>query len=144
SYLSLYYYILFLHDALLIVFVMFLSVLIMMFAVMPMITEASTEEYSKEELKEIQKMEEEMKFYFEVVGEFDEQGAYVIKDEELLLEKVAEGDQNAIDLYELSQLTSENEIPSYEMYGAASFGKCVVNKFAKSYGNVARQFLTGA
>src|SRR5699024_12005806 len=84
SYLSLYYYILFLHDALLIVFVMFLSVLMMMFAVMPMITEASTEEYSKEELKEIQKMEEEMKFYFEVVGEFDEQGAYVIKDEELL------------------------------------------------------------
>ena len=125
-------------------FVMFLSVLLLAFAVSPSISQASAIEYSKEDLKEIQKMEQELKFYFEVVGEFDDMGNYIVKDENLLLEKVAAGEENAIALYELSQLVKDSDTPSYEVYSAASFGTCVVDKFIGSYGNIARQFMTGA
>lgn len=120
----------------------FLSVMMLMFTVMPGVSEASS--YSKEDLIEIKKMEEELRFYFEEVGEFNDYGEYIVKDETLFFEKVEAGDPNALALYELLQLTSENTSPTYEIQSATSFAKCVGNKFVNSYGNIARQFMTGA
>ncbi|MBP3039295.1 hypothetical protein J9303_07280 [Bacillaceae bacterium Marseille-Q3522] len=86
------------------------------------------------------KISEELQFYFETVGEFNENGEYVIKNEQLLRKRIEEGDSNAYKLYELSKLKYES---SYGTNGAYEFGKCVVNKFIGSYGNIARQFLNG-
>ncbi|GIO23014.1 hypothetical protein J11TS1_15950 [Oceanobacillus sp. J11TS1] len=47
-----------------------------------------------------------------------------------------EGEENAAIVYELAQTTADSSIGEDEVgtQSAASFAKCVVNKFANSYG----------
>src|SRR5690554_3010942 len=51
-----------------------------------------------------QEIKMELEFYFDRIGEFDENGNYVIKDEELLKKQIESGDEIATQLYELSKL----------------------------------------
>lgn len=89
-----------------------------------------------------QEIKMELEFYFDRIGEFDENGNYVIKDEELLKKQIESGDEIATQLYELSKLNHSE--PLVGINGASEFATCVVNKFANSYGTIARQFATGA
>ncbi|CUX95618.1 MULTISPECIES: hypothetical protein [Bacillus] len=95
---------------------------------------ATSDEVSQKELAGI------LKFYFDKVGELTDEG-YVIKDKELFDAKVFAGDPAAIKLKELIQADSE---PTFQVASATTFGKCVVNKMVSSYGNIARQWLTGS
>ncbi|MBP1082304.1 MULTISPECIES: hypothetical protein [Bacillus] len=101
--------------------------------------------------KELEKV---LKFYFEEVGEFTDEG-YKVKVKELFNAKVSTGDPAAVRLKELMQTDSvssgscqKSEVAGattsdFQDASATSFGKCVVNKMANSYGNIARQWLQG-
>lgn len=121
--------------------IVFLSLVMLMSIITPSISAATNNEKTMDS-EAIKKAEQELKFYFETVGEFDENGKYIIKNHKLFQEKLDEKDPNAIKLEELSKLNYDESM--IQPYGATSFAKCVVNKFVHSYGNIARQFMNGA
>lgn len=116
--------------------ILILTTVMLIAFVTPQIS-ASDSEFSPNELKEINKISKQLQIYFEEVGELTENG-YIVKNEELLKARIDAGDSTAIMIYEFIQLRS---IP---VLNATAFGKCVVDKFANSYGTIARQFLNGA
>jgi hypothetical protein len=124
--------------------ILFLATLMVVFHVSPSVSKADTVDLS--DLEEMERMSDELEFYFDVIGEFSENGDYIIKNEELLKELIDAGDPNALEVYELSKLSHDSFNPDFEneMNSAATFGKCVVNKMISSYGNIARQFLNGS
>ncbi|MGN9866366.1 hypothetical protein [Bacillus swezeyi] len=109
------------------------------------LAKAQEVDFSASELKEINKISEELKFYFEEVGEVDSNGVYRIKNMELLKERSQAGDTTATNVLEIYQDTSVNkESHGISTRSAKAFAKCVVGKFQESYGYIARGFLTGA
>ncbi|UOQ47258.1 hypothetical protein MUN88_14415 [Gracilibacillus caseinilyticus] len=64
---------------------------------------------------------------------------------ELLKEKINSGDEIAKNIYEIYTSTyGESQSDMVTINSATDFGKCVVGKFADSYGSIARGILTGA
>ncbi|MGE6632467.1 hypothetical protein [Bacillus sp. NPDC077027] len=86
----------------------------------------------------IEDLEATLKFYFDEIGELTDNG-YVIKDEDAFNAKILMGDPAALKLKELI-----SQEPALSTASATSFAKCVVNKMVGSYGNIARQWLSGA
>ncbi|WII38590.1 hypothetical protein [Paenibacillus thiaminolyticus] len=118
------------------------AVMVMGFS-LPHVAQASESAYSAEEMREINKIQEELRFYFEEVGELTEQG-YVVKNEKLFQERLTAGDPSAIKLTQFMATKYYSGAADIQPMGVADFGKCVVNKFVDSYGTIARGFLTGA
>lgn len=98
----------------------------------------SDENFTTEELEQIDKIAMDLKFYFEEAGEFTEQG-YVVKNEALFQERIKNGDESAERI-----LASVRENEMVNASSSTTFAKCVVDKFADSWGNVARAWTTGA
>ncbi|SFJ73479.1 MULTISPECIES: hypothetical protein [unclassified Bacillus (in: firmicutes)] len=88
-------------------------------------------------------IEKDLKFYFEEVGELTEYG-YKITNPALFQEKISANDPTAMNIAEIIGYNQYNKYDKEIQRSAASFGKCVANKFINSYGSIARQFLTGA
>ncbi|AAU20284.1 hypothetical protein [Bacillus cereus] len=100
-----------------------------------------------EQQQEVDKLaievEKDLRFYFEEIGELTESG-YKITNPALLQEKISANDQTAINIAEIIGYSEYNKYDKEIQRSAASFGKCIANKFINSYGNIARQFLSGA
>lgn len=123
--------------------VLLLVVVMVMGFSSPYVAQASESMYSAEEMREINKIQEELRFYFEEVGELTEQG-YVVKNEKLFQDRLNAGESSALEISEFIKINYYSGAADIQPMGVADFGKCVVNKFVDSYGTIARQFLTGA
>lgn len=119
--------------------ILILTTILFLTLVTPSVS-ANNAEFSPEEQKEINKISENLRFYFEEVGELTENG-YVVKNAALLQERIAAKDSTAIMIYEFFQLGPK---PAFQTLGVTDFAKCIVNKLVGSYGSIARQFLNGA
>lgn len=100
--------------------------------------------YTEDELKQIEDIEKDLKFYLEEAGQLTENG-YEITDYEAIQERIDNGDKEAQRVLELSEqqddvVNNQNVSPQ----SANDFATCVVNKFVSSYGNIARAWMTGA
>lgn len=71
---------------------------------------------------------EELKFYFEEVGHFNEDNEYIVTNPELLEDRIENGDEVATDLYELYLANQE-----IQPYGAVSYGKCILRDYFGVY-----------
>jgi hypothetical protein len=94
---------------------------------------------SSAEFQEIDSISTQLKLYFEEIGEISDSNEYHIYNYDLFEELLTRKDPIAQKIYEIYFLNDEININSPK-----KFAKCVVGKFIKSYGSIARAFLTGA
>lgn len=89
--------------------------------------------------EEVRKTIKELKFYFDEVGEIDEDGEYIIYDIEPLKEK-AKNDETAQEILDLYEKNKDVPVPE----GVGSYVSCIVDKFVASYGDLFKAFFKGA
>lgn len=95
--------------------------------------------FSHDEQQEIMEMANALRFYFDEIGQFDDQGRYQITDVAALEKLMANGDVLALRVHEI-YFNGSSELGTED---AVDFAKCVAGKFADSYGSIARAFLKG-
>lgn len=100
-----------------------LLALVMLFGVIAPVGAVYAEDNNGTEVEEAL-IAEELKFYFEEVGHFNEDNEYIVTNPELLEDRIEDGDEVAKDLYELYLANRE-----IQPYGAADYGKCIIRDY---------------
>lgn len=96
-------------------------------------------EATLDEQLQIGEIAEALQFYFDEIGQFDQNDNYVITNPEALQKLVDQGDTLAQRVQEIYFAESAE----LGVLSPVNFAKCVAGKFADSYGSIARAFLKG-
>lgn len=99
-----------------------LLALVMLFGVIAPVGVVFAEDNNGTEAEEA--LAEELKFYFEEVGHFNEDNEYIVTNPELLEDRIEDGDEVAKDLYELYLANRE-----IQPYGSVDYGKCIIRDY---------------
>lgn len=100
-----------------------LLALVMLFGVIGPVGAVYAQDNKDTEVQEAL-LAEELKFYFEEVGHFNEDNEYIVTNPELLEDRIENGDEVAKDLYDLYLANRE-----IQPYGAVDYGKCIIRDY---------------